>query len=937
MNDKLIIRGASENNLKNINLELEKNKLIVISGLSGSGKSSLAFDTIFAEGQRRYVESLSAYARQFLGRLDKPAVDSIEGLSPAIAIEQKTTNKNPRSTVGTITEIYDYYRLLWARVGEVHCPNCNRVIDKMSTDQIADAIMSEGGINNKVMIMAPVVMGRKGEYKKIISDAKNLGYERLIIDGDMFTVDDKVVLDKQKKHNISVVVDRIILRIEDHLRLAEAIEKSADMTDGLIEVKFIGDTEHTKIYSEKNSCAYCGISIGEIESRTFSFNNPFGACSECNGLGYVTRYDISKIIPDSSLSFNQGAIASMSTSSSWSRSSFEGFAKSVGFTSDTPINQLSPDQYNKLLYGSDEKFTMDYSDKSSSLSMNRHWYGLINDLKRRFEQTDSISVKTWISSFQSELICPLCKGERLKKEALSVYISGKNINQVSALNVKNSLDFFNNIELSKTKKIISEPILKEIRARLNFLNNVGLDYLNINRSSGTLSGGESQRIRLATQIGSALSGVLYVLDEPSIGLHQRDNRKLIQTLKELRDLGNTVIVVEHDSETILSADYVVDIGPGAGENGGYIVAQGTPRQIINNEKSLTGLYLSGKLQIKFPDKRRKGNGKYIKLIGVDKNNVNNVDFSFPLGKLIALTGVSGSGKSTVLNQVLTPAIKQKLYNTNGPIYCKEVLGLKYIDKIIQIDQSPIGRTPRSNPATYVGLYTQIRDIFASLPESRARGYTSGRFSFNVPGGRCENCQGDGKIKIEMNFLPDVYVLCDVCHGKRYNKETLAVKYKGKSISDVLDMTVEEALVFFESYPPLKRKLQTLADVGLGYIKLGQSALTLSGGEAQRIKLSLELSKIGTGNTLYILDEPTTGLHFDDIKHLMDVLNKLVDKGNTVILIEHNLDVIKMADYVIDLGPEGGDGGGHIVAEGTPEDVALSKDSYTGYYLRQVLS
>ena len=940
MKDKLIIRGASEHNLKHVDLDLDKNSLIVISGLSGSGKSSLAFDTIFAEGQRRYVESLSSYARMFLGRLDKPEVELIEGLSPAIAIEQKTTGHNPRSTVGTITEIYDYYRLLWARIGEVHCPQCGRTISRMSVDQIIEAIYRRGGEGSRIMVMAPVALGRKGEYKKVLDDARKAGYQRVRIDGQMHMLEESFALDKQVKHTISIVVDRLILEKSARLRLADSIEKSTDMTGGLVEVTYIAEdkSESSEIYSEQNSCPHCGISIGEVQPRLFSFNNPFGACPECNGLGYKTEYDVDKIIPDRTKSFDEGAIASQNPNAGWGRAAFEAFAKSHGFTIHTPFNKLTEDQFNAVLYGSGTKFKMDYEDRMGSVSINRRWHGVINDLKRRYAETESVAIRTWINSFQTEIECPVCHGEKLRPEALSVFVGGKNINQATALNIKDSYDFFLSLNLTENEQKIAYQIMKEIRSRLTFLKNVGLSYLTMNRKAATLSGGEAQRIRLATQIGSALSGVLYVLDEPSIGLHQRDNQKLIDTLKSLRDIGNTVLVVEHDEATIRNADYVVDMGPGAGENGGYVIAQGTPEQIEKNPESITGQYLAGKIQIPVPFLRRPGNGKHLKVIDARKNNIYDVDFDIPLGKLVVLTGVSGSGKSTLLNQILTPALRDR-FNRKPEKFdgYKAIEGAEYLDKLIQIDQSPIGKTPRSNPATYVEVWGHIRDLYASLPESKARGYRGGRFSFNVPGGRCEHCHGDGNIKIEMNFLPDVYVTCDVCHGKRFNQETLAIHYKGKSIADVLDMTVSEALDFFQAVPPIKRKLQTLESVGLGYIKLGQSALTLSGGEAQRVKLSLELSKIGTGKTLYVLDEPTTGLHFADIKKLMEVVDRLVEAGNTVVMIEHNLDVIKLADHIIDLGPEGGDGGGHIVAQGTPEEVALCKESHTGYYLSKILN
>lgn len=940
MNEKLIIRGANEHNLKDVNLSLDKNKLIVVSGISGSGKSSLAFDTIFAEGQRRYVESLSSYARQFLGRLDKPDVELIEGLSPAIAIEQKTTGKNPRSTVGTITEIYDYYRLLWARIGEVHCPECGRVIDKMSVDQIIDIIFRESSEGGRIMVLAPVALGRKGEYRKVFEDARKAGYQRVKVDGQMLMLDDPIALDKQVKHNISIVIDRLVLSSKDHMRIADSIEKSIDMTDGLVEIVYLDPEkgERSEIYSEKNSCPHCGISIGDIQPRMFSFNSPFGACPHCHGLGFITEYDIDKIIPDKKKSFNQGAIASMNPNASWSRAGFEAFAETAGFTLDTPFDKLTPVQLEKVLYGSEKKFSMHYEDRMGTMDINRRWHGVINDLKRRYAQTESVAMKAWISNFQSEIVCEVCHGEKLKKEALSVYVGGLNINQATALSVKDSYDFFLSLKLNKEQETISVQIRREILSRLKFLINVGLGYLTLNRSAATLSGGEAQRIRLATQIGSALSGVLYVLDEPSIGLHQRDNEKLINTLKALRDLGNTVLVVEHDEATIRNADYVVDMGPGAGENGGHVIAEGTPEEIIGNKNSITGQFLSGKQVIALPFMRRPGNGRCLSLIKASKNNVKGLDVDFPLGKLIVLTGVSGSGKSTVLNQILATNLSDYFNKKSKDFrYCNDIKGLEYIDKLIRIDQSPIGKTPRSNPATYVEVFGQIRELFAKLPESKARGYKSGRFSFNVPGGRCEHCSGDGNLKIEMNFLPDVYVTCDVCHGKRFNKETLSVKFKGHSISDVLDLTVSEALKLFEAYPPIRRKLKTLEEVGLDYIKLGQSALTLSGGEAQRIKLSLELSKIGTGKTFYILDEPTTGLHFADIKKLMEVVNRLVDSGNTVVLIEHNLDVIKQADWIIDMGPEGGDMGGTIVAQGTPEEVAACPGSYTGLFLKEILA
>ncbi len=937
---ELIIKGAREHNLKNIDLVLPKDKLVVISGLSGSGKSSLAFDTIFAEGQRRYVESLSAYARQFLGRLEKPDVDYMEGLSPAIAIEQKSTHKNPRSIVGTITEIYDYYRLLWARVGHPHCPQCGREISEQSVDQIIDAVyrLPEG---TKLMVMAPVVMGRKGEYKKVFDDAKNAGFQRVRVDKQMHELDEQFNLDKQFKHTIEVVIDRMVLRTDIRQRLADSIETAIEMTNGLVEIVSFdeGGQEHSEIFSERNSCPHCGITIPELQPRLFSFNNPFGACPQCNGLGFKSEFDPDKIIPDRSLSFNQGAIATQNPEATWGKSMFEALAQHLGFTLDTPFNELSEETINIILYGTKEKITRTYNNgsKGSSYNIDKTYAGVIPDLQRRLYETNSMQIRMWLDNYQTARECTTCHGARLRPEAMTVFVGGKNIMDVTRLSVKKSIEFFDSLQLTQTEQEISVQILKEIHARLGFLKNVGLEYLTLDRSSATLSGGEAQRIRLATQIGSALSGVMYVLDEPSIGLHQRDNQKLIDTLKNLRDLGNTLIVVEHDEATIREADYVVDLGPGAGVQGGYITAQGTPDQIIHDPNSPTGQFLARKIIIPVPPQRRKGNGSSIRLTGAHKNNLKSIDVELPLGKLVVLTGVSGSGKSTLLNEVLLPAVKRHLNKQPDDLDGYSTIeGVENIDKVINIDQSPIGRTPRSNPATYVGAFTPIRELFASLPESKARGYKASRFSFNVAGGRCENCQGDGNLKIEMHFLPDVYVTCDVCRGKRFNQETLAVHYKGKNIYDVLDMTMAEASEFFSAIPSIKRKIDTLISVGLDYIKLGQSALTLSGGEAQRVKLSLELSKRGTGRTLYVLDEPTTGLHFADVKKLMEVINRLVDAGNTVVLIEHNLDVIKQADYLIDLGPEGGDNGGMVVATGTPEEVALCKSSYTGYYLAQAL-
>ncbi len=936
--NKLVIKGAREHNLKNISLTLPKNSLVVLSGLSGSGKSSLAFDTIFAEGQRRYMESLSSYARQFLGRMEKPDVDIIEGLSPAIAIEQKSTNRNPRSTVGTVTEVYDYYRLLWARIGARHCPKCGRLISEMSIDQIIGIIFSHTP-DCRLMISSPVARGRKGEFKKIIEDAVKLGYTRALIDRHIYNLDDGIPeLDKNVKHNISILIDRIRNNTDHRMRLSEAIEKACEMSAGLVEVTYVDEDDKVEIYSEKNSCPDCGLTIAEVEPRLFSFNNPFGACTECNGLGFNKTFDVSKIIPDKSKSYNQGAIAT-SGNGAIERSKYKAFFSYYGYSLDTPFNELSDDVFNKLLYGTRDKisYKVEHRTRSGHIEYSDEFKGVINDLERRLRESFSMNIRMWLESFQSVNVCSKCHGNRLRPDALSITVGGKNIIDATRMSVKESLDFFSHLELTDTENEIARQILKEIRNRLKFLYDVGLGYLTLHRAAATLSGGEAQRIRLATQIGSALTGVMYVLDEPSIGLHQRDNAKLIKTLENLRDLGNTVIVVEHDEDTLRAADYLVDIGPGAGSLGGEVVAAGTPEEVSQVQASITGEYLRGTLTIPVPEKRRKGNGYSIEIEGCNKNNLKDISVSIPLGKMSVITGVSGSGKSTLLNEILLPALQDKLNKRSEKFDgYKRLTGLEHIDKVINIDQSPIGRTPRSNPATYVDLFTPIRNLYASLSEAKARGYTPSRFSFNVPGGRCENCQGDGQLKIEMHFLPDVYVRCDVCGGKRYNKETLQVEYKQKNISEVLDMTVREALVHFDAIAPVKRKLETLMDVGLDYIKLGQSALTLSGGEAQRVKLALELSKKSTGKTLYILDEPTTGLHFADVKKLLETLNKLVDQGNTIVLIEHNLDVIKTCDYIIDLGPEGGDEGGNVVASGTPEEVALVEKSYTGKFLKRYL-
>lgn len=933
MTDKLVIKGAREHNLKNIDLELPKDSLVVISGLSGSGKSSLAFDTIFAEGQRRYMESLSSYARMFLGRLEKPDVDSIEGLSPAIAIEQKSTNRNPRSTVGTVTEIYDYYRLLWARIGHKHCPRCGREITEMSVDQIIDLIFAHPD-GERLMITSPIARGRKGEFRNTLEDALKLGYLKAMIDGKLYSLDEGIPqLEKKVKHNVSIVVDRVKNDRKARTRISDAIEKSCELSSGLVEVMYM-DEEMSELYSEKNSCPDCGITIPEIEPRFFSFNSPFGACPECNGIGFRREFDPDKIIPDRSLSYNQGAIRTHRPDANYYRAGIETLFSHYGLSLDTPIEKLPEDFVHVLLYGGGDRFSYTYQGKSERKTM--EFKGIITELERRYFETQSMNIRMWLDSFRSEIVCPACKGERLRKEALSILIGGKSIIDVTRLSVNATLSFFASLELTDTEREISRDILKEINARLRFLQNVGLGYLTLYRAAATLSGGEAQRIRLATQIGSALTGVLYVLDEPSIGLHQRDNQKLVDTLKSLRDLGNTVLVVEHDEDTIRAADYVVDLGPGAGELGGWVTAKGTPEEIERNGQSITGQFLSGALTIPVP-KRRNGNGKHIRVTGCRKNNLKDIDVSIPLGELVVITGVSGSGKSTLLNEIILPAVERRVQRRKDTLdgYAS-IEGVENIDKVISIDQSPIGRTPRSNPATYVDLFTPIRELFAQMPEAKARGYNAGRFSFNVPGGRCENCSGDGQLKIEMHFLPDVYVKCDVCEGRRYNKETLSVTYKGKNIADVLDMTVSEAYEFFSAQPRIRRKLETLMSVGLDYIRLGQSALTLSGGEAQRVKLSLELSKVQTGRTLYILDEPTTGLHFADVKKLLEVLERLVDQGNSVILIEHNLDVIKCADWIIDLGPEGGDDGGTIVAEGTPEDVSATPSSYTGQYLGRYL-
>ena len=941
-NDKIIIRGAREHNLKNIDIDIPRNKLVVISGLSGSGKSSLAFDTLFAEGQRRYMESLSSYARQFLGSMDKPDVDMIEGLSPAIAIEQKSTNKNPRSTVGTITEIYDYYRLLFSRTGHAHCPECGREICEQGVDQIIDSILSwpEG---TKIQILSPVIRGKKGEHQKIIEDAKKSGFIRARIDGVTTSLDENIKLDKQKKHTIEIIVDRIVISQDSRKRLSDSVEASLSISNGIIIVlKRTEDKDEEVFFSQKNACPDCGISIPELQPRLFSFNNPFGACPECSGLGQKMEWDFSKIIPDKSLSFNEGAIAFYNPSSSWNHCIFSAVAEHAGFSLDTPLNELSEHQYSYLVNGNpNENLHWIYKKQSGEgfSEYNRPWLGLLNDVKRRYQEAWGDTQRTKMEEkFMSVSECTVCNGKRLRKEALGVTVGGKNIMELSALSVEESIKFFENLSLSPSEEKIACQLLKEINSRLKFLKNVGLDYLTLERPAETLSGGEAQRIRLATQIGSSLTGVMYILDEPSIGLHQRDNQKLIDTLTYLRDQGNTVIVVEHDEQTLRTADFLIDIGPGAGIHGGKVVASGTPCEVMNIEESLTGQYLKGTLNMKIPEKRRKGNGLFINLQGVTEHNLKNVSVELPLGTFTCITGVSGSGKSTLMSDVLFPLVSNKVMRSNLPVgKYGSISGIENIDKVINIDQSPIGRTPRSNPATYVGVFDAIRDLFASLPEAKAKGYSKGRFSFNVKGGRCENCQGSGTITIEMNFLPDVFIQCDVCNGKRFNRETLDVMYKGKNINDVLNMSIEEACSFFQGIPHISRKLETLKSVGLGYIQLGQNALTLSGGEAQRVKLANELARVSTGKTLYIMDEPTTGLHFADVKLLMNVIQRLVDQGNTVFMIEHNLDVICQADWIIDIGPEGGFRGGTIIAEGTPEDVSKNSVSYTGKFIKEMLT
>lgn len=934
--DKIIIKGARENNLKNVDLELPKNKLIVMTGVSGSGKSSLAFDTIYAEGQRRYVESLSAYARQFLGGTEKPDVDSIEGLSPSISIDQKTTSKNPRSTVGTVTEIYDYLRLLFARIGIPYCPEHHIPISSQTVDEIVDKVL-ENEIGTKLIIMAPVAHGEKGTHKDLLEDLRKEGYVRVRVNGEMLDLSEEINLEKNKKDNIDVIIDRIVLKDGIRSRLSESIEQAIKLSKGKVVIDYVGNKE--VIYSENFACPYCDFSLPELEPRMFSFNAPFCSCPDCKGLGVKLKMDPDLVVPDATKSLNNGAIKTLTDDpEALDFKRLECLCKHYKIDMNKSWNKLSKKEQNYILYGSDEIIHFQYHSKSGNLYNQKDFYeGIINNLERRYMETSSTWIRDWLENYMLETICETCHGARLQDNVLSVLVGGKNIYEVTCMSIKQLIPFFENLKLTKSQKEISGLLVKEILSRLTFLKNVGLEYLTLSRSAGTLSGGEAQRIRLATQIGSKLTGVLYVLDEPSIGLHQKDNEKLIKSLLEMRDLGNTLIVVEHDTDTMLASDFLVDVGPGAGDHGGEIIAAGTPEEVMKNENSITGRYLSGKEKIEVPTTRRKGTKKFIEIKSASENNLKNINVKFPLGTFTCVTGVSGSGKSTLVNQILCNAAYQKIYNSKvKPGKHKKITGLEEIDKVVEISQNPIGRTPRSNPATYTGVFDEIRDLFTTTKEAKMYGFGKDRFSFNVKGGRCEACRGDGVKKIEMHFLPDVYIPCEVCHGTRYNSETLRIKYKDKNIAEVLDMRVSEALEFFENVPKIKSKLQVLEDVGIGYIKLGQSATTLSGGEAGRVKLAKELQKKPTGKTLYIMDEPTTGLHSADIKRLLAIIQKIVDNKDTVIVIEHNLDVVKCADYIIDLGPTGGDGGGEVIATGTPEEIAKVKESATGEFLKKML-